>query len=784
MAWMTLVRGPRKPVVAAARSASSHARPRTRPARAAVRRRGRGGPDRARRSSARSPRASRRGRRGRCGPRPRRSRRQRPAAQPRSASMRSRNASTAGRRSAAAPGGRPPRPAAVIGGRQQLISARAARAASRQRDRHRVGLVVGRPVGLVVDVVKLADGAVAGRRHLRRRRGADLAHRLRGVAARPGGTSRSASSRSRRLGRGRSATPRRSSWNAWECALAIAGMRTVAGQDRPELCSEPPPGIVAHVRELAADDRDRHRVVAEAVGRPAPRARRAPAGPPACRPRSSRGRAAVPASRRRSACAAASASRALSPYRRTARPITTGSENDRRRCRGCSRWPARRSRRRRRARGPARGARRRGTPPPGSSTAAHSDAGQRLDVIGVDHRQVVDRARAGGERHRHRAQAATARRGRAAPAPRRGQRAHPRRGARWPKAIDSTKMSSAVDAPAARPRAASPRPRPSTRRRCIRGGTAWASSAGRGGRLGHALELARQRAAPAARPRARARSRDLHSNVVVPAASISAASAAACSAPASSDASRSARAEDAIPPPRARDLLVGRRRSTFCSYSRARQPANGRCVWQSTNPGITAQPVASTCTSALGSASQRGDPAVARRSPSRARALLRRASCRAGSGRPSSGGAQDLRGAVDRGGAALTAIASARDRASASPPRPVRPRRAPPRSRRRRGAPRPCPGRRCSTRRTRSPASGVPSATDHLPGVDRLAHARRRRRGGSRPSSRRTAVLTQRVEQRPVGDRVGAVAHRLGLALGRGDRARVEVVAPDHDRRP
>ena len=46
------------------------------------------------------------------------------------------------------------------------------------------------------------------------------------------------------------------------------------------------------------------------------------------------------------------------------------------------------------------------------------------------------------------------------------------------------------------------------------------------------------------------------------------------------------------------------------------------------------------------------------------------------------------------------------------------------------------------------------------------------------------AVLTQRVEDRPVGDRVRAVAHRLGLPLGRGDRARVEVVAADHDRRP
>ena len=41
----------------------------------------------------------------------------------------------------------------------------------------------------------------------------------------------------------------------------------------------------------------------------------------------------------------------------------------------------------------------------------------------------------------------------------------------------------------------------------------------------------------------------------------------------------------------------------------------------------------------------------------------------------------------------------------------------------------------------------------------------------------------QRVQDRPVGDRVRAVQHALGLAVGRGDGARVEVVAADHDRR-
>ena len=43
--------------------------------------------------------------------------------------------------------------------------------------------------------------------------------------------------------------------------------------------------------------------------------------------------------------------------------------------------------------------------------------------------------------------------------------------------------------------------------------------------------------------------------------------------------------------------------------------------------------------------------------------------------------------------------------------------------------------------------------------------------------------VEKRVEDRPVGDRVRAVPHRLRLAVRRGDRPRVEVVPPDHDRR-
>src|SRR6202142_650953 len=49
------------------------------------------------------------------------------------------------------------------------------------------------------------------------------------------------------------------------------------------------------------------------------------------------------------------------------------------------------------------------------------------------------------------------------------------------------------------------------------------------------------------------------------------------------------------------------------------------------------------------------------------------------------------------------------------------------------------------------------------------AHPRRARRG-----------VHQRVEERPVGDGVRAVPHPLGLAVGGGDRARVQVVATDH----
>src|SRR2546426_416238 len=41
----------------------------------------------------------------------------------------------------------------------------------------------------------------------------------------------------------------------------------------------------------------------------------------------------------------------------------------------------------------------------------------------------------------------------------------------------------------------------------------------------------------------------------------------------------------------------------------------------------------------------------------------------------------------------------------------------------------------------------------------------------------------ERVEDRPVRDRVASITHRLGLAERRRDRARIEAVASDYDRR-
>ena len=92
--------------------------------------------------------------------------------------------STSGSQKRRWPGsGRAPGAAAVVGRGQQHDLQSACQGRLRQRDRHRVGLGVGRPVRLVNDVVKLAHRAIAGGRHLAVDSLADGAHRVRVMAA-------------------------------------------------------------------------------------------------------------------------------------------------------------------------------------------------------------------------------------------------------------------------------------------------------------------------------------------------------------------------------------------------------------------------------------------------------------------------------------------------------------------------------------------------------------------------------------------------------------------------
>src|SRR6185312_10146281 len=71
---------------------------------------------------------------------------------------------------------------------------------------------------------------------------------------------------------------------------------------------------------------------------------------------------------------------------------------------------------------------------------------------------------------------------------------------------------------------------------------------------------------------------------------------------------------------------------------------------------------------------------------------------------------------------------------------------------------------------------------DDYAGVLRISHANsaavmnRHPRGAARG-------VEKGIEQRPVRDGVGAVAHRFGLAIRARDGAGVEVIAPDDDRR-
>ena len=73
-------------------------------------------------------------------------------------------------------------------------------------------------------------------------------------------------------------------------------------------------------------------------------------------------------------------------------------------------------------------------------------------------------------------------------------------------------------------------------------------------------------------------------------------------------------------------------------------------------------------------------------------------------------------------------------------------------------------------------------AHDHHAGMLRIAHADAAAVMERHPG-RALAQFKQRIEQRPVGNRVRAVAHRFGLAVGAGDRAGIEMIAADHDGR-
>ena len=237
-----------------------------------------------------------------------------------------------------------------------------------------------------------------------------------------------------------------------------------------------------------------------------------------------------------------------------------------------------------------------------------------------------------------------------------------------------------------------------------------------------------------------------------------------------------------------RDAAAGRARSprtgtpvTFCSYS-SRAPAGERQVGVAVDEarGAARSRSRRSRTSAPSLGLERRDPPVARRSR------------RAGLERQLAGavGAQVAAGRPPV--ACSTCAASANDvvtgargprcpghpgRASGSAARArARPSRAG-RSRRRRGARRPCPGRPSAPARAARPRARC-RRRRHLAGVDRLAHADAAA-VMDRDPARAAGGVEQRVQQRPVGDRVGAVAPSPRSRAGarrpsrrRGGRAR------------
>ena len=211
----------------AARSASSRARPGTPRARAAARRRGRGGRGPSRRGvGARSRAARRRAPRAAVGRHADLTRRAAPPPTP-AARPRAPGTLDVGVAEAALAGWRRPAGAVYAAGSSTIAQAGIERPPPPRPSRSAHRRVC---VGLVVDVVELADGAVAGGRHLavraaRRRRASS-----RGRGARRGRTSPRASSRSRRPARSaRSPRPRRSRWKACEWRSPSPGSRRLIG---------------------------------------------------------------------------------------------------------------------------------------------------------------------------------------------------------------------------------------------------------------------------------------------------------------------------------------------------------------------------------------------------------------------------------------------------------------------------------------------------------------------------------------------------------------------------
>src|SRR6185503_4875146 len=73
-------------------------------------------------------------------------------------------------------------------------------------------------------------------------------------------------------------------------------------------------------------------------------------------------------------------------------------------------------------------------------------------------------------------------------------------------------------------------------------------------------------------------------------------------------------------------------------------------------------------------------------------------------------------------------------------------------------------------------------AHDHDTRVLRVTHADATAVMERNPR-RATRGVQQRVEQRPIGHRIRAILHALGLAIRARDRAGVEMIAADDDRR-